>query len=369
MFGRKKVRYAVVGAGWFGQVAVLPGFANSKSSELAAIVSGDPTKHKELGRKYGVPTHTYEEYDGLMASGDIDAVYIVLPNSMHKEYTVRAAKHKVHVLCEKPLAANAQECRDMISACRIGGVKLMTAYRLHFESANMAAVEMIATGDIGEPRLFHGINCQMIEDEDNSRLEGDLKGGPLMDLGVYCINAARYTFRAEPVEVFGFTASLPGKKFAEVPEMVTAVLRFPDNRLATFSCGFGEAKVSEYRVIGTTGDVCLDPAYSFQGEIELRLTGKGGKETRQTFRERDQVGAEIEYFSKCILEDTEVEPDGREGMIDMVIIDAIKESIHSGQAVSVGPFEAKPRPGKEQEIKLSKIRKPELVNSAPPAGG
>jgi len=369
MFGRKKVRYAVVGAGWFGQAAVLPGFANSKSSQLQAIVSGDATKQKELGDKYGVSTFTYDQYDGLMASGDIDAVYIVLPNSMHREYTIRAAKHNVHVLCEKPLAANAQECRDMLAACRAGGVQLMTAYRLHFESANLSVVERIASGDIGEPRLFVGINCQMIEDEDNSRLDGDLKGGPLMDLGVYCINAARYTFKAEPVEVFGFTASQPGKKFAEVPEMVTAMLRFPENRLATFSCGFGEAKVSEYRVIGTAGDLRLDPAYSFQSDIELLLTGKDGRETRQTFRERDQVGAEIEYFSDCILEGSEVEPDGREGLIDMIIIDAIKESIKSGQAVSVGPFEAKPRPDKDQEMKMPKVRTPKLVESKPPAGG
>ncbi len=367
MFGRKNTRYAVVGAGWFAQAAVLPGFANAKHAELAAIVSGDATKHKELGERYKVPCHTYEQFDGLLASGAIDAVYIVLPNALHKEYTVRAARYKVHVLCEKPLAANAQECRDMIDACQQAGVKLMTAYRLHLESANLAAVEMIRDGKIGEPRLFHGLNTQMIEDEDNSRLEGDLKGGPLMDLGVYCINAARYTFQDDPIEVSGFTASLSGAKFAEVPEMVSAILRFPKDRLAAFSCGFGEAKVSEYRVIGTKGDLKLDPAYSFQSEIELALTLDGGKPKTTDFRQHDHVGAEIEYFAKCIQDDKDVEPDGREGMIDLAIIDGIKESIKTGRAVKVGPFPSKPRPTGDQEHKLPQVKQPDLVKSTPPA--
>jgi len=367
MFGKKKIRYAVVGAGWFGQEAVLPGFASADNSELAAIVSGDETKHRELGKKYGVPTYTYEQYDELMAGGTIDAVYIVLPNSMHREYTVRAAERKIHVLCEKPLASNTRECEEMVEACRHNGVKLMTAYRLHLESANLAAVKAIRDGKIGEPRLFHGINAQSVE-EGNTRLEGDLKGGPLMDLGVYCINAARYAFGDDPIEVTGFTASLPGERFAEVPEMVSAVMRFPKDRLATFSCGFGESKVSELRVIGTSGDIRLDPAYSFRGEIALFLTDDEGKTKTSTYKERDQVGAEIHYFSECIRDDREPEPNGVEGMIDLAVIDGIKESIRTKRAVAVGPFPTKERPSHDQEYKLSKVSPPELVNAGPPSG-
>ena len=367
MVGKKKVRYAVVGAGWFAQEAVLPGFASADNSELAAIVSGDPTKRRELGKKYGVPTFTYEQYDELLAGGTVDAVYIVLPNAMHREYTVRAAERKIHVLCEKPLAANRRECEEMIEACRRNGVRLMTAYRLHLESANLAAVQAIADGKIGEPRLFHGINSQSVA-EGNTRLEGDLKGGPLMDLGVYCINAARYLFRDDPIEVTGFTASLPGERFAEVPEMVSAVMRFPKDRLATFSCGFGEAKVSEYRVIGTAGDIRLDPAYAFRGEIELSLTDDAGETKTSTYKERDQVGAELHYFSECIRADRDPEPDGVEGMIDLAIIDAIKESIRTKAAVAVGAFPSKARPTADQEIKLSKVSPPKLVKAGAPSG-
>ena len=141
-----------------------------------------------------------KEYEERLKAGEFDAVYIVLPNSMHKEYTLTAARYGVHVLCEKPLAGTAAECREMIDACERGGALLMTAYRLHFESANLAAIDRITSGEIGEPRTFHGFNCQTI-DKDNTRLDADLKGGPLMDLGIYCINAARYLFRDDPIEV------------------------------------------------------------------------------------------------------------------------------------------------------------------------
>src|SRR5437763_1225289 len=131
---RSIVRYAVVGQGYISQAAVLPAFRHARAnSRLVALVSGDETKRRSLARKYGVATYGYDEYDTCLASGDVDAVYIALPNAMHREYTVRAAKHGVHVLCEKPLAVTEADCKAMIDACRKNGVKLMTAYRLHFE--------------------------------------------------------------------------------------------------------------------------------------------------------------------------------------------------------------------------------------------
>ncbi|MDY3557974.1 Gfo/Idh/MocA family oxidoreductase [Gemmata sp. JC673] len=366
--GQKNVRYAVVGTGWFAQEAILPAFRNATEySKLAAIVSGDPVKRNEVGERYGVPAYGYEQYDDLLESGSVDAVYIALPNAMHKEYTLRAAKHKIHVLTEKPMAATAAECREMVTTCNDAGVKLMVAYRLHFESGNLTAIDHIKNGKIGEPRLFSSVFTQEIQ-EGNTRLDAGLAGSPLMDIGIYCINAARYLFQDDPLEVTAFAASSGEAKFREVPEMVTAVLRFPKARLASFTCGFGEARVSEYRVVGTTGDLRMQTGYTFRGAIQMHLTDEKGETRTTEFGERDQVGPEIEYFSECVLRNREPEPNGLEGLADLIIIDAINEACATGRSVQLPPFTQKPRPSLAQEYKMPKVSAPGLVNAASPGG-
>jgi glucose-fructose oxidoreductase len=363
----RKIRYAVVGSGWFAQEAVLPAFANAAdNSELVAIVSGDPHKQKEVGEQYDVPMYGYEQYGELLESGRVDAVYIVTPNTLHKEHTLAAAKHNVHVLCEKPMAATSAECREMIAACDERGLKLMVAYRLHFESANLTAIDHIKSGAIGEPRLFSSVFTQQVQ-EGNTRLDGDLAGGPLRDIGIYCINAARYLFQDDPVEVSAFAASAGDARFREVPEMVSATMRFPKARIAQFTCGFGEASVSEYRVVGTTGDLKMETGYTFRGDITMHLTKKG--DTKQTkFRERDQVGPEIAYFSQCVLENKTPEPSGLEGLADLLIIEAIEKAYTTGGAVKLEPFAAKPRPSLAQEYKMPKVSPKGMVNAASPGG-
>ena len=169
-----------------------------------------PTKYK-INKTYG-----YERYADCLASGDIDAVYIALPNNMHRAYTEGAAEAGVHILCEKPMAVTEQECESMIDAASRNDVKLMIAYRLHFEMGNLSAIRSVRDGQIGEPRIFRSAFCQQVTPE-NSRLQSALGGGPLYDIGVYCINAARYIFQAEPQEVFaeaGITATLRGRQSA-----------------------------------------------------------------------------------------------------------------------------------------------------------
>jgi predicted dehydrogenase len=363
-----RVRYAVVGAGWFGQEAVLPAFENAaENSELVAIVSGDAEKRTELSAQYAVPAVPYEEYDRLLASGTVDAVYVVTPNSEHRDHVLAAADHGVHVLCEKPLAHTAAAAEEMILACERNTVFLMTAYRLHFEKANMTAVELVRAGKIGEPRLFNSIFTLTVEDDDNIRLKSDLGGGPLLDLGVYCVNAARYLFRSEPTEVMAFAASGPAPKFRGVPEMVAAVLRFPGERLATFSCGFGEAKVSACQVVGTAGDVRLDPAFSHAGPRILSLTIDGDT-TETEYPACDQIGPEIVYFSNCVLRGQRPEPDGLEGLIDLRIIEALQSSITRGAPVPLQPARDVSRPGMDQQIDRPQVEQPELVNATPPTG-
>jgi predicted dehydrogenase len=365
---RKKVRYAVVGLGWFAQEAALPAFANARdNSELAALVTGDPTKAKELSKKYGVPAVSYDDYDSFLASGKADAVYIALPNSHHREYTERAARAGVHVLCEKPMADNSADCQAMIDACKAADVRLMIAYRLHFEEANLKAVEVLRSGKVGEPRVFSSVFTQQVEGG-NIRLDRELGGGPVEDIGIYCINATRYLFRAEPTEVTAYAVHGRDERFKEVPESVAVMMRFPGERLATFVCGFGEAKVSHLRVVGTRGELFMDPAYTWHGDINQTVVVGDDKEEK-TFEERDQVAAEFLYFSDCVLKGKQPEPDGLEGLIDVKIIEAIRTSYQKGGApVKLEGLPAKPRPTEEQSIERPAAEKPELVKAASPAG-
>jgi glucose-fructose oxidoreductase len=364
----RKIRYAVVGQGWFAQTAILPAFANATdNSVLTALISGDPDKRRELGRKYRVPAYGYDEYENLLADGSLDAVYIALPNSMHREYTERAARHGIHVLCEKPMAPTVEDCKAMIDACSEAKVKLMIAYRLHFEEGNLKAVELVTSGRIGEPRLFNSVYTQQVE-EGNIRLESRLGGGPLGDIGIYCINAARYLFRDEPTEVAAFAATADRDRFETVPEMVAGILRFPDERLATILVGFGEAKVSTYRVVGTKGELRMEPAYSFDEDLVQYVTVDGQtKET--TFHRRDQVAPEILYFSDCILRDREPEPSGKEGLADVRVIEGLQHALLQGKVVPLQPSEPKPRPGPRQQIQRPAHGEPELVHAAAPSGG
>lgn len=366
--GNRKIRYAVVGLGWFAQDAAMPAFAQTENSELVALVSDDSTKLKELSQKYGVQhTYSYEEYEDCLTSGEVDAVYIALPNHLHCEYTVRAANQAIHALCEKPMATTEDECEQMIHACESNGVKLMIAYRLHLDPANMQAVEVVRSGQIGEPRIFNSVFTQQVTDKDNIRLQKATGGGTLDDVGVYCINAARYLFEDEPIEVFAVAASKGEERFAEIDEMTSAILRFPDERLATFTVSFGAAQVSTYRVVGTKGDLRLDPAYAAVGELKHYLT-INGETQEQTFPSHGQLAAVFTYFSDCILQNKDPEPSGVEGLNDVRIIRALYHSIQVGTFVRLNNLDRDQYPTADQMIQRPPIEeKPELIHAASPS--
>jgi predicted dehydrogenase len=365
-----KVRYAVVGLGYFGQMAVLPAFAHARSnSELVALVSDDPVKRRKLGRKYGVERlYSYEQYGDCLASGEVDAVYIALPNHLHREYAVPACEAGVHVLCEKPMAVTEEECEDMIRAAEDGNVRLMIAYRLHFEEANLRAVEIVKSGRLGEPRIFSSVFTMQVEDPDNIRLNPIAQGGgTLYDIGIYCINAARYLFREEPLEVFAASANKGDRRFRDVDEMTSAVMRFPGEKLASFTSSFGAAAHASYRVVGTKGDLEVSSAYEFAEGMKHVLT-IGGKKTQKSFPRRDQVAPELLRFSECVISGREPEPSGREGLADVRIIRALYRSAREGRTVNLAPFEKRRRPTLEQEARRPPVRKPELVRASPPSG-
>ena len=360
-----KIRYAVVGLGYIAQVAVLPAFAKAKNSELTALVSDDPKKLKTLSKKYKVPlTYSYDEYEECLKSGEVDAVYIALPNSMHRDYTVAACEAGVHVLCEKPMAVTESECEDMIKAATENDVKLMIAYRLHFEEANMKAVELAQSGRLGDIRAFNSVFTMQVKEGD-IRLKKDLGGGTLYDIGIYCINAARYIFRAEPIEVTAYSANNGERRFEEVDEMTSAILRFPDERLAAFTSSFGAADIDSYQIVGTAGSLRVDPAYGFSDELKHHLTIKG-KSRERTFAKRDQFAPELTYFSDCILNGKTPEPSGKEGLADVRIIRAIYRAVATGEPVKLGDFERQTRPDLDQEMQEPPVKKPELVKAASP---
>jgi predicted dehydrogenase len=364
----KRIRYAVMGLGHIAQQAVLPAFAHAKgSSTLAALISSDRRKLQTLGRRYGVEAlYSYDQFDDCMKSGEIDALYIALPNHLHATYTVRAARHGIHVLCEKPMALSEKECLAMIRACEKNDVRLMIAYRLHFEKANLSTIELVRRGQIGDARLFNSTFTMDVRQGD-IRLREETGGGTLWDIGIYCINAARYLFRDEPVEVSGFSAAGAAARFGEVEEMFTASLRFPKERLATFVCSFGASDTAEYRIVGTKGDIRLDPAYEYAVGLEQFVT-KGGKTREKEFAKRDQFAPQLAYFAECIDRGVEPEPSGWEGLADVRIIEALYRAAKKGKAVSLPPFEKTRRPDERQEITRPAVaRPPKSVNVKPPS--
>lgn len=368
----RRIRYAVVGLGWFAQTAILPAFAHArKNSELRAFFSEDPRKLAALGRRYGVPPErrfSMDDFERGLRAAEIDAVYIATPNDRHREFAVRAATAGVHVLCEKPMAVTVEECEEMIRAARENRVKLMVAYRLHFERANLEAVEIVNSGKLGEPRIYASVFCNDVKDPDNIRLGPIEKGGgTLYDIGIYCLNAARYLFRAEPVEVLAMSGNGGDPRFRRTDEMTSAILKFPEERLASFTSSFGAAASHFYDVYGTKGSLRVEPAFEFAEGMAHRLK-VGDRERKKKFVPRDQVAPEILSFSACILEDREPEPSGREGLADVRVILALYESARTGRAVRLPPFEKDQRPSLRQEIRRPPTREPELVAVDKPSG-
>jgi predicted dehydrogenase len=331
------IRYAIVGAGWISQEAFMPAVAATGNSRMQAIVSGSPETAKKLADFHGVPeVLDYSDYDTLIASDRIDAVYIALPNSMHADYTIRALRAGKHVMVEKPLATTLAEGEAMVAAARDRGKFLMTAYRLHNEPGTHAMIEAIRSGRIGEPVYFastFGFQSQL----GNHRLQANHWGGALPDVGVYCLNAARHVFSAEPIAVQAMVSRPSADpRFVEIDASLAVTLKFPGERLAQFFCSFGSGTSESIRVVGSTGELILDPAFKF--DSALRLTARtDGRETVVPFQQVDHFSGQIAYFSDCIRTRTPPEADGEEGLADMRALLAIDEAAKQSGTVILEP--------------------------------
>jgi predicted dehydrogenase len=361
---QSKIRYAVVGLGHIAQAAVLPSFTHARrNSSLHAIVSGSVDKLNEIGDKYRIPVRaSYDEYERCLQ--EVDAVYLCTPNSEHESYAVRAAKAGKHVLCEKPLAVTQEECHRMIKAAKTGNIKIMTAYRLHFEPLFLEVLDIVRKGTIGEPRFFSS-SFSMHAVPGGIRTQREMGGGTLYDLGIYCINTARLMFGAEPTQVFASSIDGARSNMPEIDEMTSGILRFDGDRLAQFTTSFNANGVSDFRVVGTEGNIHAEPAYEYAEALGYTLT-VGTDIRKKKGRRRDQFAAEIAYFSDCIMQNRDPEPSAEEGCWDVRVVSALYESALRGEPVELQNFGPETPPLRTQGKDYPPVREPQLVATEKP---
>ncbi|MGH9847560.1 MAG: Gfo/Idh/MocA family protein, partial [Blastocatellia bacterium] len=334
----RKLGWAIVGLGRLAINQILPAFAKCEKSKVTAFVTGSREKGEKLAARYGVNLkniYNYQNYDTLRDNPDVDIIYIVLPNGMHAEYTIRGAKASKHILTEKPMANTPKDCEEMIAACRAANRKLMVAYRCRYEPYNNELIKLARGGDLGKIRLVltdHGFN---IGDPTQWRLNKALAGGgSLMDIGIYGLQATMYTTGEVPTEVNAMEFTDRGDpRFKEVEDMINFQLRFPSGALAQCTSSYGHSGQNRIRVIGTKGWAELEPATSYTG---LRMRVKIGNRTEERdLPQRDHFAGEMDHLSECVMQNKDVLTPGEEGLRDLRIMMAIYESAKIGKTVKM----------------------------------
>src|SRR5882762_8736950 len=334
----KKLGWAIVGLGSLSINQILPAFSQCEKSKVVALVSGHPDKANKLALRYGVSPkniYNYQNYDSIKDNPEVDIIYIVLPNGMHAEYTVRGFQAGKHVLTEKPMASTPAECQEMIDVAGKAGRRLMVAYRCRYEPYNREAIRIARSHELGPTKVIladHGFN---IGDPTQWRLKKDLAGGgSLMDIGIYSLQAARYLSGEEPTEVNAVMYNTPGDpRFKEVEETVNFQLRFPSGVLANCTSSYGYAGQNHYRVVGTEGWLEMDPATSYR-DLRMRVHRRNVTEER-ALPERDHFALEMDHMAGCVMENKEPLTPGEEGLRDLKIMMAIYEAARLGKTVKL----------------------------------
>ena len=334
----RKVGWAIVGLGNLAINQILPAFAKCEKSKVVALVSGHPDKAAKLAARYGVSPkaiYNYQNHDTLKDNPEVDVIYVVLPNSMHAEYTIRGVQAGKHVLSEKPMANTPGDCQAMIDAAKKAGKKLMVAYRCRYEPFNKEMIRMAREQELGPVKVIvadHGFN---IGDPTQWRLKKEFAGGgSLMDIGIYSLQAARYITGEEPVEINALTYTTPGDvRFKEVEETINFQLRFPSGVLANCTSSYGYAGQNKYRVIATKGWFELEPATSYTG-LRMKIRRNNATEDRD-LPQRDHFALEMDHMSDCVMENKDPLTPGEEGLRDLKLMMAIYEAARTGKTVKV----------------------------------
>jgi predicted dehydrogenase len=340
----QRIGFAIVGIGRLSINQILPAFGSTKLCKPVALVSGSPDKAQKIAAQYGIKPssiYSYSDYEHLAQNPEVKVVYIVLPNSMHAEYTVRAAKIGKHVLCEKPMATSVADCEKMIAACRSANVKLMIAYRQQYDPMNLEIVKMIRSGELGPLRSYLATLTQNQDDPSQWRLHKALSGGGcLPDVGIYCLNASRFWSGEEPVEVFGQTFQPKGDvRFTEVEATCNFMLRFPSGLIASCNSGYAAHRSSFARMEGAESWVQLSPSFGYSG-LKLqynKLLDGHSTDLQPGIHEKDQFAREMDHMALCVMRNQQPHTPGEEGLQDMKVIEAIYESARSNRPVTLSP--------------------------------
>ncbi len=337
--GAKKFGYAVVGLGNYAVNQIMPRLALCEQSRLVALVSGTPAKLEKYGAQYNIPTshrYSYANYDAIADNADIDAVYIILPNSMHAEYSIRASKAGKHVMCEKPMSNTAAEAEAMIAAAKRAGKKLMIGYRSHFEQHNLYCMEQIRAGTFGKIRLItseHGFDIAPNQWRLDRALSG---GGSMMDIGIYSLNAARYLAGEEPIRVVATESTdRSDPRFRNVEDRIDWQLLFPSGAIANCVSSYSSGH-NAFRATGNKGWVGMEPATPYQGhQLWRRLGGKTEQVTLPAQRDQQWV-RQLDHLAESARTGITLRASGEEGLRDMRLIEAIYRSAREGRAIKVG---------------------------------
>ncbi len=339
MASAKRVGYAVVGLGFISETSVLPAFRHSRKCKLAALVSHDPKRSRQLGAKFGLGAkacYSYDNYDQCLSNPDVDAVFVASINSEHAEQTIRAANAGKHVLCEKPLGNTVEECRQMIAACRKNNVRLMTAYRKYYEPGSVALKKLITDGKLGRLRHIFSTYTEIVDpNKVRWQLSRNLAGGgSLMDIGVYCVNTMRWLAGTNPIDATGRSWTDDPKRFADVEDSIAFQLTHPEGLVCQGTSSYSSRAASFVQVHGDKGWAALNPAFAF--EEERRLFGKiQGKWFEQKFKVMDEFVLELDHFADCVRRQRDPKSDGMEGLRDIATIEAIYRSVRENRTVAV----------------------------------
>lgn len=330
----KKLGFALVGLGNLSTNQIAPALQKTKNCRLAAIVTGTPAKAEKWKAQYNLPDqciYNYETMEKMRDNRDIDVVYVVTPNALHAEHTIKAARAGKHVLCEKPMEVSTEKCQAMIAECKQAGKQLAIAYRCQFEPHHLECVRLAREKTFGDVRIVEAGFGFPIGDPKQWRLNHALAGGgALMDVGIYALQAARMLIGEEPILVSAQETKTDPVKFKDVDESMTWELKFPGGAIAYSSTTYKVGGINRFTAYADRGWFGMDPAYGYNNNRGRRSDGKELK-----FDSIDQFAAEMDDFAQCILNNKPTKVPGEEGLRDVKIITAIYEAARTGKSVKL----------------------------------